>query len=650
MESADEPWHVALFASCTAAEVSGGVGICSFGFCWSVLVVQATLGVALLVYVIFHPERWRFEILSQKASSAIITQPFQQLDGEEPPTKRALEKSRRSSRDVRKLVLQEVLTPLEQSMTADFGSFVAALRTEPSFCRHQRTETNFMRSNADPALVRPPNYPTERWASDLTRSKLYRYLFLFQLRDTFLLSFAFALIASAASTLLWMLTERERFDLGGTNFFFWSNAATTAAAPVAAFLASARHTIDSLQSNFKFYPIFLIQGYAAYAIVRWRDFVLTSYAIQGRIHDIALICGGALANPSELRSRRLMFRLYRYLNAVHLLCYQNKHEWLRRLNIETSCVKLGLLTPEESRILWPMANKARDTLLAWISSEVQAGVADGLLYPSCATTALDNVAFLRGKMAAFHDQFATNQPALWAALMIFMVDVLVIIILLGSPLQFYLETGWCFQWWTVIGAQLLVLPFMCTTAIIQMLQNPFVGEHGDVFNVDSLMASTEQCVFACLRSRFDQRGSADATSGMGGADEQCVPPNRLQPRMPAQQLVPPPPPMPVSDALAAAPAPFVGRTAGGVMRLGRRVQTDASPRTAADCSPGLPMASAPAPAEAKAAAVARVSQPASRKSFIWADGELISDDEEEDGPTRPTARAQEANAENEKAR
>ena len=61
--------------------------------------------------------------------------------------------------------------------------------------------------------------------------------------------------------------------------------------------------------------------------------------------------------------------------------------------------------------------------------------------------------------------------------------------------------GWCFQWWVALGALLLVLPFLCTTAIIQLLQNPYEGEHGDVFNVDSLLGSTEQCIFATLRAR-----------------------------------------------------------------------------------------------------------------------------------------------------
>ena len=92
-----------------------------------------------------------------------------------------------------------------------------------------------------------------------------------------------------------------------------------------------------------------------------------------------------------------------------------------RLPVETTFVRLGLLTTRECAVLLPMKNKKRDTVLGWISCEIQHGVGSGLLAPTCAVTALDNTALLRGKCAAFHDQFATNQPALWAALMIFMV-------------------------------------------------------------------------------------------------------------------------------------------------------------------------------------------------------------------------------------
>jgi len=183
-----------------------------------------------------------------------------------------------------------------------------------------------------------------------------------------------------------------------------------------------------------------------------------------------------------------------------------------KLNPETSYVKMGLLTPKELAILLPMKNKMRDTVCAWISSEIQQGIYSGILNPACQTTCLDNVCFLRAKMAAFHDQFNTNQPALYASLMVFVVDVLIFLLLLGAPVQLFVHgTSQCFQWWVVLGVMLITLPFLCTSTIIKLLQQPYhrdhVDDHGDVFNVDALMGSTEQCIFASLRSRFDFNGT-----------------------------------------------------------------------------------------------------------------------------------------------
>ena len=107
---------------------------------------------------------------------------------------------------------------------------------------------------------------------------------------------------------------------------------------------------------------------------RWRQFLNYGYSIQGRIHDIALLTGGSLLSPgADENSRRFAYRIYRYLNLVHLLCYKTKSSWLSELGTD-DLIALGLLTPDERAILEPMANKMRDTVLAWISKEVQGAI------------------------------------------------------------------------------------------------------------------------------------------------------------------------------------------------------------------------------------------------------------------------------------
>jgi hypothetical protein len=70
-----------------------------------------------------------------------------------------------------------------------------------------------------------------------------------------------------------------------------------------------------------------------------------------------------------MESRQLAYKVYRYLNLVHLLHYQGKSVWLSQLD-EDHLVTLGLLTVAELKALSPAKNKKRDTVLGWLSDTV----------------------------------------------------------------------------------------------------------------------------------------------------------------------------------------------------------------------------------------------------------------------------------------
>lgn len=99
-------------------------------------------------------------------------------------------------------------------------------------------------------------------------------------------------------------------------------------------------------------------GYLGYSIGRWRHFMSYGYSIQGRIHDIALLTGGSLRQPGSPDARAFAFRVYRYINLAHLLCYKTKSSWLQEIGTE-EMMQLGLLTEQERAILEPMQNKVR---------------------------------------------------------------------------------------------------------------------------------------------------------------------------------------------------------------------------------------------------------------------------------------------------
>ena len=93
------------------------------------------------------------------------------------------------------------------------------------------------------------------------------------------------------------------------------------------------------------------------------------HTIQARIHDIGVQVGGNVKTPASLETRKLCFKLCRYLNTAHCLTYGSVNA---RLPKELSGYEdLGLLTATEIRDLAPMKNKVRDTLAPWIQVVIQ---------------------------------------------------------------------------------------------------------------------------------------------------------------------------------------------------------------------------------------------------------------------------------------
>lgn len=149
-------------------------------------------------------------------------------------------------------------------------------------------------------------------------------------------------------------------------------------------------------------------------------------------------------------------------------------------------------------------------------------------------------------------------PNMWAALMKFVVDLLVMlyvvcgktnthcnrihfarIILLRSARMFessrlfdsgpigHFTPGFgpeygCLQLWTILSVWLLCFPMITASTIVEMLDDPFVSptrtatkEMHDVYNVDNLMGSTEHVIFACLRTTFDRGVRAGDAQAIG---------------------------------------------------------------------------------------------------------------------------------------
>lgn len=172
-----------------------------------------------------------------------------------------------------------------------------------------------------------------------------------------------------------------------------------------------------LSDGYKFLPIFLLLAYMSFLVNRWRMFLATCHSIQGRIHDIGLLCGSVPNIPVKEATKEKIWNIYRYLNVIHILCLKSFSPSLKVLAIESDYVtELGLLTADEAITISMMEIKARDgvlTLLAHAVAELfqeesNSSQLKDINYNRCHAhnvTVLDQICRLRGTCSQLHDLF-----------------------------------------------------------------------------------------------------------------------------------------------------------------------------------------------------------------------------------------------------
>merc|ERR1712070_697512 len=97
------------------------------------------------------------------------------------------------------------------------------------------------------------------------------------------------------------------------------------------------------------------------------DMIGVVFSICGNVKSIGQEVGGRLQS-ADLESRRLCFKLYRYLSIYLAFVFSSLNPSLPT-DLE-QLRTLGLLTPAEIINLEPMKNKKPDALLTWMSTVV----------------------------------------------------------------------------------------------------------------------------------------------------------------------------------------------------------------------------------------------------------------------------------------
>jgi len=341
------------------------------------------------------------------------------------------------------------------------AQFLDEWSTVPKTLTHKRTFENFTKTNTDKGLVIPPAAGADRWSAELKRSSLFPYLFFSAadgMRPTIITCVALGLGSGCVATFMYLLICWETYKKDPS--LFQLNQPVSGDGTTMMSVKHAASSFESLVSAFKFFPSFLQIGYLGYAVSRWRAFQQWGYDILGALNTTALVVGSSLAKPETEACKRLAFRIHRYLVTVHILNYKKFNVWYEALTME-DLVKLGLLLPEEVENLTVVSlNGQRETINSWIAREMYEGVHSGLLY--------DKVQFelardIRVRICTFQGQFYQNQPNLWAALMKFVCDLLIMMFVAGTPFMSFIYELGPFQFFVVVSSFLQSIPWLCAS-------------------------------------------------------------------------------------------------------------------------------------------------------------------------------------------
>lgn len=310
-----------------------------------------------------------------------------------------------------------------------------------------------------------------------------------------------ALLSGAASTLMYLLV---RWDTYALDPIAWAaGRPTDMPLSISYQLEQLRGHMGNLASNFLFFPTFLSIGFLGFAVNRWLSFQATEYCLQGRTQDIGLMIGGAVINPKSGSSRELTFRLYRYLNLVHMYAYGSigKCSWFSQVSPH-QLVLLGLATDEEASLLKHTPNLFRmDTVISWLCRDLQAGMRDGTLDRASKGVLFQHLSHLRMWAADLAAITSTAQPNLWTALMKILLDVLVLLFVVSSPFRFFTYDAQAVQMFVLLCTFTLVFPMVCVSTLIVWMQDPYSNKV-DGFNPDGLVAFSERVIFTNMRSAF----------------------------------------------------------------------------------------------------------------------------------------------------
>jgi hypothetical protein len=164
------------------------------------------------------------------------------------------------------------------------------------------------------------------------------------------------------------------------------------------------------------------------ALNRWQNTLTTMWALQDPIQATGFMLGSGFCR-APLKLRPLAFKLYRYLNVIHLLTYQPLTEVLSTMEVQ-DLVDTNLLTAKEAAHLERHnlhVDGQRRRVLAWVWDTLQDCVESGVHKKNFGRIEKQLVT-IREMGSAMGSEFGRDLPFSWAQ-----CTELIVLLVVGLP-------------------------------------------------------------------------------------------------------------------------------------------------------------------------------------------------------------------------
>lgn len=218
--------------------------------------------------------------------------------------------------------------------------------------------------------------------------------------------------------------------------------------------------------------------------------------LQGNLNDTSLLVATSVSPPNDRVAMAVNYRMYRYLNVVHFLCYHNLATDYHADTIEDIFL-CGLLTKEEKMLLHQSSNK-KGSLLVWIGSSFRQLAQAGKISEQVHVELLSLLQKHRGFGEKLQKEMGRVVPISYAQLVQLMTDMLMLLTppALADTLSAAKE-GYSLYLWPVLGSMLLACFYQGCMRLVTSLEYPLGSDLDDV-RPDWLLMSSERTIWALL--------------------------------------------------------------------------------------------------------------------------------------------------------